>query len=151
MFPRRSIGMLAIGWLVAACAGAAPDASSEFSNDPSAVVESTKGRLHAALYTSPSTNPVRGNNQVQLALFPNESSSGESSLEEAPLTDLDIKLTTLMPAMGHGGPQQPKLVAVEGERYVFHNVVLNMPGRWQLRVSISGEVNDQLVFEFDVD
>lgn len=146
MVPRRFIGALAFGWLVAACSGASPNSTSEFSNDPSAVVESTKGRLHAALYTSPSTTPVRGNNQVQLALFP-----GEMSSEEAPLTDLDIKLTTLMPTMGHGGPQQPKLVAIEGERYVFHNVVLNMPGRWQLRASVSGEINDQLVFEFDVD
>jgi hypothetical protein len=147
MFPRRFIGVLAFGWLVAACSGAAPDSSSGFSDDPSAVVESTKGRLHAALYTSPSTTPVRGNNQVQLALFAGE----VSSKDEAQLTDLDVQLTTLMPAMGHGGPKQPELVAIEGDRYVFHNVVLNMPGRWQLRVSVSGEINDQLVFEFDVD
>ena len=131
------------GLIGAACsgAGAAPEEVGFF-GDPTAITTSDASDLRVALYTSPRANPVRGKNSVRLDL---------SAASMGPSPELDVQLTTLMPAMGHGSGMEPELVDIEGHRYTFENVVLHMPGVWELRVAVSGDIEDELVFEFDVD
>jgi hypothetical protein len=134
--------------MVAGCSGAGqadlamtdPGSDSDFFEQPGAVATTTKNDLTVSLYSLPKASLVRGNNRVQL----------EVDAEEG-TPDLDIELETFMPAMGHGPSQQPELVEVSTNRYTFDKVVLNMPGLWELHVHFSGDVRDELVFEFDVD
>lgn len=126
-----------------ACSGAgSASEAAYFSGGPTAITTSDASDLRVALYTSPRENPVRGKNSVRLDI----------TAENAELrSELDVRLKTLMPAMGHGSGTQPELVEIDGHRYTFENVVLHMPGVWELRVEVSGDIQDELVFEFDVD
>lgn len=138
----------ALGVSAAACSGGGDDAepgsskNSAFSAEPGAVASSTRHGLEVALYTLPKDTLVRGNNRVLLEVV---------GAHDATTAELDIELETYMPAMGHGASQQPELVEVSANRYTFDKVVLNMPGLWELHVHLSGDVRDELVFEFDVD
>lgn len=143
------LSAVAAGVCMAACSGAGADSTSgeqlanaDFSESAGAVASSTKNDLTVSLHSLPKETLVRGNNRVQLEL---RGEDGASSPE------LDIELETYMPAMGHGPSQQPELVEVSANRYTFDNVVLNMPGLWELHVHLSGDLRDELVFEFDVD
>jgi hypothetical protein len=59
------------------------------------------------------------------------------------------RVTTWMPAMGHGSATEPTL-RVEGSGYVLEQLVLVMPGRWELRCELDGG-EDHAVLTFDVD
>jgi hypothetical protein len=140
---------VAAGVAAVACSGAGADgeastqlADSDFSESPGAIANSTKSELTVSLYSLPKESLVRGNNRVQLEVKGDDGSSA---------AELEVELETYMPAMGHGPSQQPELVESSANRYTFDNVVLNMPGLWELHVHFSGEVRDELVFEFDVD
>lgn len=143
MFARWSLGAVVFGLVSSACSGAGGEPpAGDFFGDPTATTTSASGELHVALYTLPAETPVRGKNQVLLEVTP----MGGSREPE-----LDIQLTTFMPAMGHGSGKVPKLVAIEAGRYTFENVVLNMPGLWELHVAVSGDVEDEFTFQFDVE
>ena len=67
-----------------------------------------------------------------------------------PVADADIKLTPWMPEMDHGVMGIPKVSHIGSGVYKY-KVFLNMPGRWELRVSVkSGEVADSAIFNLDV-
>lgn len=141
------ISAVAVCVTVAACSGATTDGAeagsvedSDFSERPGAIASSQKNDLTVSLYSLPKESLVRGNNRVQLEVEADEGAA-----------DLDVELETYMPAMGHGPSQQPELFEVSANRYTFDKVVLNMPGLWELHVHFSGDVRDELVFEFDVE
>ncbi len=144
MFARWSLSAVVVFGLTSpACSGAgAEPLAGDFSGDPTATTTSETGELHVALYTLPAEAPVRGTNQVLLQVTP---------VGDSPEPELDVRLTTFMPAMGHGSGKEPKLVAIEAGRYTFENVVLNMPGLWELHVAVSGDIEDAIKFQFDVE
>lgn len=144
---RCCLVLVALGIALAGCSGAgAEDATASaamsaatFPDQPGAIATSAKNDLTVSLYSLPNPSLVRGSNRIQL------------EVEGLTDPDLDIELETYMPAMGHGPSQQPELIEVSANRYTFEKVVLHMPGMWELRVRFSGQLRDELVFEFDVD
>jgi hypothetical protein len=132
---------------VGACSSEATTTPGSFSQTPAAVKRSEQRQFEIALYSSPTDVPVRGENHVRLEL----SHETDGGLAITPT------LVTFMPAMGHGSGVTPELTEIEGPYYTFEDVVLNMPGRWELRLELQTEgldgstAVDHAVFEFDVD
>lgn len=131
-----------------ACSSEPAVTPGSFSDTPAAVERSKAGDFEVTLYSSPTRVPVRGENHVRVAL----------DLRQDEDVVVTPSLVTFMPAMGHGSGVSPKLTSVEDDRsYTFENVVLNMPGRWELRLTLESEHDDgttkvdSAVFEFDVD
>ena len=60
-----------------------------------------------------------------------------------PVDGLVLSVVPWMPDMGHGASIEPMVSAVGGGRYVISNVELFMPGRWELRTSITGPSEDR--------
>jgi hypothetical protein len=138
------VNSLLLGW---GCSSANIDEPGSFGETPAAVQRSEQGQFEVALFSSPTDKPMRGDNHVRLEVLP----ENEDDVTVTP------SLVTFMPAMGHGSGVTPKLTEIEEPLYTFEDVVLNMPGRWELRVRLEGEDQDgathvdHAVFEFDVD
>ena len=49
------------------------------------------------------------------------------------------------PEMAHGSSVHPTVTDEEAGRYVAHDVELYMPGRWELRSSFAGPVEDDAI------
>lgn len=142
----RNLSVLWVSVAMAACGGSAPPASSDgFAPLPSAELVSSDSDLRVALHTVSGETPVRGNNRLQLMFAPKSATAFSAD----PV--LDVELSTFMPAMGHGSGQAPRLVEVQASRYTFDNVVLNMPGLWELRLHVEGDITEDMAFEFDVE
>jgi hypothetical protein len=118
-----------------------------FGDTPAAVEFSNDRLFEVALYSSPTRTPTRGDNHVRIDLVHSNSDA----------VSVTPDLSTFMPAMGHGSGISPKLTEVSAETYTFEDVVLNMPGRWQLQLELETELDDgssrldHATFEFDVD
>lgn len=145
--------LAAVALCASACGGvpleddaSATDGTLAGADGPTALAV-TKSGLEVALYSLRGETLSRGSNRVRLELTRESETTAAS--EDAP--DLDVELTTFMPAMGHGASEQPELVTTDENRYTFDKVVLNMPGLWELHVAVSGDVDEELVFEFDVE
>jgi YtkA-like len=148
--PGTHLSALLVNGLACAALGCSSEAVAEpgsFGETPAAIAKSEKGQFEIALYSSPTSVPVRGENHVRLSVV-------EFGEDELPLTP---SLVTFMPAMGHGSGVTPTLTEVEEQTYTFESVVFNMPGRWELRLALDSESDDgpttvdNAVFEFDVD
>jgi hypothetical protein len=98
---------------------------------------------------------------VQLEAFsaPDPLVRGPASIEivatdlatHAPKTGLAIAIVPFMPAMGHGSATSPTVVDHGGGVYVADDVVMAMPGTWQLRTTIGGGAcSDSVVVDVDV-
>lgn len=61
------------------------------------------------------------------------------SSDGAPATGLALHVTPWMPAMGHGASVEPTVVERGGGDYLVDDLVLPMPGVWELRVSAGEE------------
>lgn len=68
----------------------------------------------------------------------------------APKTGLAISIVPFMPAMGHGSATLPTVVDHGGGVYEADDVVMAMPGSWQLRTTLGGACNDSVVVDVDV-
>lgn len=70
-----------------------------------------------------------------------------TDLEGEPVTGAVVTVTPFMPAHGHGSPEPPSVVDVGGGRYRADNVVLHMPGTWQLtlRAVVGGRAGERVV------
>jgi hypothetical protein len=127
------------GWLgglalvLAACSSAggtgAPDA---FTGTTFATLTSDAGRRIEAR-SSPEAQPVRGVNSVELTV---DDPGG------APLDGLAIDVVPWMSAMGHGASVKPTVTARGRGVYVLTNVDFFMPGRWELRITLTGAIED---------
>lgn len=96
--------------------------------------------VHAALFTSPQP-PERGLNEAKLTLT---GAAGQ------PLDGLMLTVTPWMPQHGHGTSVSPTVTPNGNGTWTVSNLYLAMPGQWQLRVDVSGAVNDELVASFDI-
>jgi len=129
--------MVALAACVAACgtapAGDAPPLA--FPRAAAETVASTAGGLRVEVRWSPAT-PVRGQDAVELTF---RDDNGD-------LVDgLGVGVVPWMPAHGHGTSVEPTVTPTGPGVVVASPVYLYMPGEWQLRMTISGEVDDAAV------
>jgi hypothetical protein len=87
--------------------------------------------------------PVRGRNRFELSI--------ESTENDEPVEGLTLSMTPFMPAMGHGSSTVPAISEHGGGRYSVSDVVLAMPGRWELRTTISGSEPDYAVPRVEIE
>lgn len=87
--------------------------------------------------------PARGRNRFELLI--------ESTETDAPVDGLSLAMTPFMPAMGHGSSTVPSVRALGDGKYDVSDVVLAMPGQWELRTSISGEESDYAVPRVEIE
>jgi hypothetical protein len=57
-----------------------------------------------------------------------------------PVDGLDLSLEPWMPTMGHGSSTTPQITPQGEGTYVASDVVLVMPGTWQLRTSLGSDL-----------
>lgn len=117
------------------------DALAEFPSSPIATVKSESKGLELAAFTAPEQPPTRGTITVKLAIV---DPSG------APVEGLAIEMAPEMPSMGHGTPTVPRISAKGGGVYVAEDVNLFMAGRWDLRLTLTGAVDDHAIIPLDV-
>jgi hypothetical protein len=77
---------------------------------------------------------------------------GENSLEfrlerdGTAVSNAEVELELWMPAHGHTSPVTPRVRDLGNGRYLAENVVFNMPGTWECRVTVTvGRVRDRFV------
>ena len=117
--------------LLLAC-GATPPA--ELGDAPLETVTTDAGRAQVALWASPSPL-VRGSSTIRLVV---------TDATNKPLDGVTIDVVPWMPAMGHGSSTVPVVSALGNGGYLVSEVVLVMPGTWELRMQLSGSVQDTL-------
>lgn len=96
--------------------------------------------LRVELRTSPQP-PPRGTIDAQLVIT--------NVADGTPRDGLHLAIRPWMPAYNHGAI--PPTVTAQGEgKYLVTNLDLFMPGRWELRTTISGPVSDHVTPAFDI-
>jgi len=103
---------------------------------------SASGALRLTLTSAPEAMPVRGTNTIELEVTQVDTGAGVS--------DLKLALVPFMPAMGHGSGFTPRSSVLGDGRYRFDDVVLNMPGLWELRTTVEEPASDEATFRFDI-
>jgi YtkA-like len=98
---------------------------------------------HAQVAVCGPSPVVRGN--LTLDLLITDATNG------AALDGVIITLVPWMPSMGHGASVTPQVSAAGNGHYTVTNLVLVMPGTWQLRTELSGTVTDTLVATLTVE
>jgi hypothetical protein len=96
--------------------------------------------LGVALFTSPQP-PERGALEGRLVLTDSKGDRVEG---------VNVTVTPWMPEHGHGSSVMPTVDSDGSGGFIISNLYLAMPGTWQLRVSVSGAVTDELVPSFDI-
>ena len=108
---------------------------------PLTTLSTDSGRFRVEVRTAPDQPPARGEISVELLM---RDTSG------APVDGLAVSVVPWMPAMGHGTSIEP-VVTPKGEgKYLVTQVSLFMPGEWQLRTSIGGQVSDHVAPSFSI-
>ncbi len=128
--------------LSAGCAGAPGGNVAEgFPDAPYSIVESEAGALSIAVRTAPTQPPERGLLSVEYTI---------TDAQGAARDGLTISVQPWMPEMGHGTSVDPTVEPLGDGSYRVSNLALYMPGRWELRTTIAGAVNDHVVVDLDV-
>lgn len=86
---------------------------------------------------------MRGNNRIFFSI--------ELTATGEPVDDLELVMTPFMPAHGHGSSQKPSVHPLGDGHYRFDDVVLPMPGLWELRTTVSGPLTDFFAPRFEVE
>jgi len=113
-----------------------------FPEAPLMSIASASGALHIDVRTSPTQPPEIGNGSWQFTIT--DEASGK------PATGLSLDIVPWMPAMGHGTSTVPSVSDTGGGVYLIDEVVLFMPGQWDLRTAVSGAEDDKLVVSVDL-
>jgi hypothetical protein len=113
--------------------------SMNFGAQPFATVTSAACSARFDAYSAPDPF-VRGEGEIEIV----------ATAASAPLDGLDVSVVPFMPAMGHGASLSPVVAAQGNGKYLVTNVVLSMPGEWQLRTQIGGACTDAIVFNLSV-
>jgi hypothetical protein len=134
--------ILALGAVGIACSGpAASGGATDFSGPPYATMASESGALQIAVRTSPAP-PSRGTNDVELTIT--------NIADGAARDDLTVAVSTWMPAMNHGAQTVPTVTAEGGGRYLVQTIDCFMPGRWELRTTLTGSTTDHATPALDI-
>ncbi|APR83020.1 Hypothetical protein A7982_08369 [Minicystis rosea] len=124
--------------LIAGCSSAEVPDEQTFPEAPFATITSDEGAVTIEVRTAPTQPPTRGRVSVEL------------TVTGGPAEGLDLDVLPWMPDMGHGASTEPTIMPMGGGRYLVTGVNLFMPGRWELRTSISGAVTDRAVVPFQI-
>lgn len=132
--------------LLASCAGesspgGATTGTAVFPDEPYDTVTSAAGKVLVEVRTAPAQPPARGVTTVELTLT---DPAGE------PMEGLTVTALPWMPDMGHGASVKPAVVALGGGRFEVDNVTMFMAGRWELRIQITGAVEDSAKVVFQI-
>lgn len=68
----------------------------------------------------------------------------------APVDGLSVQTQPWMPAHGHGAATSPVVAGLGEGRYWAMPINFYMPGRWELRTTLAGDVTERVVFVVDV-
>jgi len=101
------------------------------------------GELDVVMRAESGTEPVRGTNTLHLEVT--RVSTGD------PVDGLALSIVPFMPSMGHGSPSEPRVESEGAGSYRVDDVVLPMPGLWELRTTITAPSTDYVLFKVDVD
>ncbi len=130
--------LLALLPALVACGSADASASAAFP----LVVTTSNGTFVIEASTSDGRQPGRG--LVTFDFFIVRSAGG------APVSELTVKVTPWMPAMGHGAPEPKRVVPHDLGHYRVEDVALYMPGMWELRTSIAGPTDEHATLALEV-
>jgi hypothetical protein len=123
------------------CSSSGPTETTGFVANPLMTVSSESGQLEIAVRTSPQP-PQQGTTDVELTI------TGAS--DGLPRDGLVLAVKPWMPAMGHGTSVAPTVAPGMNGKYLVSNVDLFMAGLWQLRLTISGPMEDNAAPAFEV-
>lgn len=140
-----SVG-LALGLLLLGCTGesgtaAGGGAEPTFPAAPLMTLKTDHGALSLEVRTAPVQPPPRGLFTVELVA---------TDMNGKPVDGLDLGVQPWMPQMGHGASTKPSIEAKGDGHYVISDVACSMPGRWELRTTIAGAVQDSATVAFQI-
>ena len=127
----------------AGCGGtlpAGPDTPPSFPAEALVAMPSSAGNFRIELRTDPQP-PVRGAQRGELVIT---GPAGDAA------DGLVVSVLPWMPAHGHGSSVVPSVSPQGGGRYLVDQLYLYMAGIWELRTTISGQVNDEAAPQFQV-
>ncbi len=133
----RLLGVASFVVLLGAC-GATPSGQGpepSFGGTPFQTVTSSKGLLRVDVRWSPAV-PVRGEDSAQL-VFTDELGNG--------IDGLSVAVVPWMPAHGHGTSVQPIAASTDPGVVVATPIYLYMSGEWQLRMTMTGPLDDTAI------
>ncbi len=128
--------------LVAVLAACSAACTSSFPAAPLMTMMSTSGTLRVAVRSEPTQPPELGTSNWSYTITNAET--------DKPVDGLSIAVVPWMPAMGHGTSTVPQVTEQGDGVYHVDEVVLFMPGQWDLRTAISGADKDDLVVSVDI-
>jgi len=137
---RETTFVLACALLVGCSASSTPaPGATTFATTPIGAVTSTSGARTVTVFPATS-GVVQGIDTVEFVVT--DATTG------APVDGLTLGIVPWMPAMGHGSSVVPSVEPAGDGAYVATNVVLFMPGTWELRTSLG--TADSAVVTLDV-
>ncbi|MBI2395269.1 MAG: FixH family protein [Deltaproteobacteria bacterium] len=134
--------VLAASALVVACGGDDAPPPSTFPSAPLVTVESRDGKLSLSMWTAPEQPPSRGIVTAKMHVTHRDKGT--------PADGLRFAIVPEMPSMGHGTPTVPRTTEKGQGDYLVEDLDLFMAGRWDLLITITGEVTDAAVVPIDV-
>lgn len=111
-----------------------------FSGPASDTVASTTGALSIGIRWSPDV-PVKGSDAAELTFL---DASGN------PVDGLTVTIVPWMPAHGHGTSIQPIMMTESPGVQIATPLYLFMSGEWQLRMMITGAIDDSAVATVEI-
>jgi hypothetical protein len=117
-----------------------PSSQPSFGADPDQTISTDSGNLTIEVRFSPSP-PSIGTDASQLTF---------KDANGAALTGLSVGVVPWMPAHGHGTSVDPTVSETTPGTFVANPLYLFMPGSWELRVTISGTVDDTAKAAFEI-
>ena len=140
----RLLIFLGVGVAVVASAcdagGVPPAPPPSFAAEPDQVLASDLGALSIEVRFSPDP-PVVGSDAAELS-FIDGSGAGASGLA--------LQVVPWMPAHGHGTSVVPTITETAPGTFLVSPLYLYMPGSWELRMTISGSVDDTAKSAFEI-
>jgi len=111
-----------------------------FAADPDQLLASDSGALMIAVRFAPRP-PTVGSNAVELSF---------TDPGGATMSGLGLEVVPWMPAHGHGTSVSPTITETAPGTFVATPLYLFMPGSWELRITISGTIDDTAKAAFEI-
>jgi len=131
---RTTLSLIALAAALGACAST-PDGGF---GGAFATADGEAGLVKVEVRTD--TAPQRGRVLAHLTVLDAKS--------RAPIDGANVVVVPFMPAMGHGS--HTPMVTAKGNGVYDVDAELYMPGRWELRTTVSGPMSDRAVPSIDV-
>ncbi len=126
---------------VLGCSGTIDGGTATFPQSAYSTTQTMGGDYAIALRSAPSQPPTRGEMELLLSVTNTATSQTVDGLE--------LTVDPWMPAMGHGSSMTPIVTPRGGGDYLVTNVVLAMPGTWQINVTGVGSCMTTIPLEVE--